>query len=188
MKIARTHDTKTAQTKTKPPSGKTKPRPEALSGQTFKVKSPFGGVFVTINENGHKEPFEIFINVGKAGSDIAADAEALGRLCSLLLRIPSEISEQDRVSFIAQHLAGIGGSRDAGFGPNRVRSVPDAVAIALRRYSEGKEDTTQSIINQEEEVSANNNTSGNLCPDCGGSTVKQEGCEKCLSACGWSTC
>ena len=113
-----------------------KPRPEIVTGRTIKIRSPFGSVYVTINENGNLEPFELFLNVGKAGSDIAADAEAIGRLCSLLLRIPSPIPEDERVRLIIKHLSGIGGSRDTGFGANRVRSVADAVSIALKMYLE----------------------------------------------------
>ena len=114
----------------------TKPRPDIVTGLTVKVRSAFGSVYVTVNENGHQEPFEVFLMVGKAGSDVAAFAEAIGRLCSLLLRVPSPIPEVERVRFIIKHLSGIGGSRDAGFGPNRVRSVPDAVSIALKKYLE----------------------------------------------------
>ncbi len=32
-----------------------------------------------------------------------------------------------------RQLAGIGGGRSLGFGPNRVRSLPDGVAQVLRR-------------------------------------------------------
>jgi ribonucleoside-diphosphate reductase alpha chain len=31
-------------------------------------------------------------------------------------------------------LGGIGGGRSAGFGPNRVRSLPDGIAQAIKRY------------------------------------------------------
>ena len=39
-----------------------------------------------INRNGNAEPFEVFLNVGKAGSDTAAVSEAIGRMISLALR------------------------------------------------------------------------------------------------------
>jgi ribonucleoside-diphosphate reductase alpha chain len=164
-----------------------KSRPQILSGQTLKVRSPFGSVFVTINRNGNNEPFEIFLNVGKAGSDITADAEAIGRLCSLLLRIPSPIPEEERLQSIITHLAGIGGARDAGFGPNRVRSVPDAVAVALKQFSnppvpDVKDQQAQPRAHAERKTQE----TGILCPECGSATIKQEGCEKC--ACGWSSC
>jgi ribonucleoside-diphosphate reductase alpha chain len=114
------------------------PRPEILQGMTIKIGSPFGTVYTTVNENGQKEPFELFCNVGKAGSDICADAEALGRCISLLLRTPSSVPEIERIKEVIDHLSGIGGRKDHGFGPNRVRSVPDAIAKALIVYLELK--------------------------------------------------
>ncbi len=114
----------------------TKTRPEILTGRTIKVRSPFGTVFVTINENGDNRPFELFLNVGKCGSDVAADAEAIGRLCSLLLRIPSPVPEEKRIELIVSSLTGIGGNGDVLFGTKRIRSLPDAVACALSQYAE----------------------------------------------------
>lgn len=114
----------------------TKMRPEILTGQTIKVRSPFGTVFVTINENGANRPFELFLNVGKCGSDVAADAEAIGRLCSLLLRLPSPIPEEKRIELIVNSLIGIGGNGDVLSGVKRIRSLPDAVACALNLYRE----------------------------------------------------
>jgi ribonucleoside-diphosphate reductase alpha chain len=110
------------------------PRPEVLSGRTIKVRSPFGSVFVTLNEDAAQNPFELFLNIGKCGSDIAADAEAIGRLCSILLRIPSSIPKRVRIEWILRGLEGIGGSHDISMGRDRVRSLPDAVAFALRQY------------------------------------------------------
>src|SRR2546425_3200873 len=40
------------------------------------------------------DPFEVFVQVGKGGSDTMAVAEALGRLISLVLRLPSSLSRQ----------------------------------------------------------------------------------------------
>jgi ribonucleoside-diphosphate reductase alpha chain len=108
-------------------------RPEVVYGVTIRVKSPHGTVFVTLNENEEQAPFEIFLNAGKAGSDLSADGEAIGRLCSLLLRLPSPTSTQERLELIIQHLAGIGGSRNAE-NENGIRSIPDALACALSQY------------------------------------------------------
>lgn len=116
----------------------TKTRPEILTGRTIKVRSPFGTVFVTINENGENRPFELFLNVGKCGSDVAADAEAIGRLCSLLLRIPSTLPEEKRFELIVSSLAGIGGNGNVQFGDKSIRSLPDAVAYALSQYVESR--------------------------------------------------
>lgn len=162
-----------------------KGRPDVLLGRTIKIESPHGTVYTTVNENGHGEAFEIFVNVGKAGSDIAADAEALGRSLSLMLRMPSPLNAEQRVDLIVRHLQGIGGSRDVGFGQKRVRSVPDAIARALRLYLESKKDMPKNEA--ESPAMTEGAATGNLCIECGTPTVKQEGCEKC-HACGWSNC
>ena len=119
-----------------------KPVPEVTHGYTRHVSAPEGKVNITINsdENG---PFEVFINVGKAGSDIAALAEAMGRLVSLNLRILSPLSQSDRIKVIAEQLRGIGGSRTVGFGIQQVRSLPDAVARALEQHLESLEEKDQ---------------------------------------------
>jgi ribonucleoside-diphosphate reductase alpha chain len=76
----------------------------------------------------------MFINVGKAGSDVTAMAEALGRIISLSLRMASPIPAMERAHKIAAELIGIGGARSLGFGENRVRSLPDAVAKVIDRH------------------------------------------------------
>src|SRR5579883_106380 len=112
-----------------------KPRPPVVYGYTRQVSAPEGKINVTINSDDHG-PLEVFVNVGKAGSDIAALAEALGRLISLNLRILSPLSQTDRAREIAEQLRGIGGSRSVGFGSQQVRSLPDAVAKALEMHIE----------------------------------------------------
>lgn len=109
------------------------PRPAKVSGSTYRVKTPVGSAFVTINEE-DGEPLEVFINVGKAGSDVTAMAEALGRLVSTSLRLQGNSSRRDRVKEIVAQLTGIGGRRSVGFGQNKVRSLPDAVALALATH------------------------------------------------------
>jgi ribonucleoside-diphosphate reductase alpha chain len=106
-------------------------RPEILTGRTIRVRSPFGTVYVTLNENAAGVPSELFLNTGKCGSDLAANAEAIGRLCSLLLNLPSTVSEIERLQSIVQCLHGIGGAKRDD---SSVRSVPDAVALALLQY------------------------------------------------------
>jgi ribonucleoside-diphosphate reductase alpha chain len=113
-----------------------KPRPRLLSGHTVNVSTPLGKAFVTINENGGNQPFEVFINTAKAGSDTAAVSEAIGRLISYILRLASPVAPRDRLKEIWRQLSGIGGGRSLGFGPNRVRSLPDGVAQALAEYLE----------------------------------------------------
>jgi ribonucleoside-diphosphate reductase alpha chain len=111
-----------------------KPRPRSLIGRTFEVNTPLGKAFVTINENGGSQPFEVFINTAKAGSDTAAVSEAIGRLISYVLRLSSPIEPAQRLTDLSRQLAGIGGGRSLGFGPTRVRSLPDGVAQVLEEY------------------------------------------------------
>jgi ribonucleoside-diphosphate reductase alpha chain len=111
-----------------------KPRPMVVQGSTYQVETPVGQAYVTINTNGGNRPLEMFINVGKAGSDVTAMAEAMGRLISLTLRMASPIPAIDRAHKIAAELIGIGGARSMGFGENRVRSLPDAVAKVIDRH------------------------------------------------------
>src|SRR5207248_9239921 len=115
-----------------------KPRPAVIHGYTRRVKAPEGTINVTINSD-EQGPLEVFVTVGKAGSDIAALAEGLGRLISLNLRVLSPLSQADRAREIADQLRGIGGSRSVGFGMQQVRSLPDAVARALEMHLEALE-------------------------------------------------
>src|SRR5437660_9180477 len=112
-----------------------KARPAVVQGYTRQVSAPEGKINVTINSDDHG-PLEVFVNVGKAGSDIAALAEALGRLISLNLRVLSPLSQTDRAKEIAEQLRGIGGSRSVGLGMQQVRSLPYAVARALEMHLE----------------------------------------------------
>jgi len=111
-----------------------KPRPMMLAGSTYRVETPVGQAYVTINTNGGNQPTEMFINVGKAGSDVTAMAEALGRLISLTLRMSSPIPPIERAHKVAAELIGIGGARSLGFGEKRVRSLPDAVAKVIDKH------------------------------------------------------
>src|SRR5699024_3032814 len=99
-----------------------KRRPQVLQGSTYRFNTPLGMAYITINDlNG--VPGEIFLNVGKAGSDVFAMSEALGRVISLFLRYGSH-GQKERL--LIKHLKGIGGSGAIGFGPNRVESIADA--------------------------------------------------------------
>jgi ribonucleoside-diphosphate reductase alpha chain len=94
------------------------------------VETPLGSVLVTVNESSTGEPVDVFVRAGKAGSDLAGFAEAIGRLCSLCLRLPSSTPGAARLRLIAGELAGIGGARGV-LDERTARSLPDAVARAL---------------------------------------------------------
>ena len=174
--------------------GTKKPRPKALTGKTYTTETPVGKAFITINENGGTQPFEAFVNTAKAGSEIAAVSEAIGRLISYILRMASPIAPVDRMREIVVQLIGIGGGRSLGFGINRVRSLPDGIGQVLDTYLHEKDGH---VI---EEVKPNGNGGnghsqtapamkiGDICPECGeAAVVNEEGCRKCY-ACGFSEC
>lgn len=181
-----------------------KRRPQILRGATYKVNTPFGMAYITINDmNG--TPSEIFLNVGKAGSDVFAMSEALGRVCSLFLRYGDH---GDKVKLLVKHLKGIGGSGAIGFGNNRVESIADAVAKALEQHDEvmSEPDDARNYVTATSEVveaasaggaagvsghaapSATPVASKDLCTACGSaSLVNSEGCKNCIN-CGYSRC
>ncbi|MBI1281814.1 MAG: ribonucleoside-diphosphate reductase [Anaerolineaceae bacterium] len=119
------------------------PRPKRLSGVTVSRKTPFGTAFITMNSDELGNPFEVFITIGKAGSDLQADAEGLGRMLSLQLRTTAPQNRMEMLKLIVEQLQGIGGSRSVGMGPQRVISLPDAVAGALVEHY-----LTQSVSQQ----------------------------------------
>jgi ribonucleoside-diphosphate reductase alpha chain len=160
-----------------------KPRPRSLGGRTYRVETPLGTAYVVVNENGSGEPFEVFVSVGKAGSDTMAVAEAMGRLVSLVLRMPSPLTPTRRVEEIIGQLSGIGGGRPLGFGPQRVLSLPDGIARVLAEHL--------GQVKVEEVPTVGNTaklTAGDICPECGQATfVYEEGCKKCYG-CGFNEC
>jgi ribonucleoside-diphosphate reductase alpha chain len=172
-----------------------KPRPRALKGYTYSIETPLGKAFVTINENGGGQPFEVFINTAKAGSETAAHSEAIGRLISYNLRILSPVEPRDRLRIILEQLSGIGGGRSLGFGINRVRSLPDGISKALDEYlyqeKELPEVPSPSLVSTPLPLTSEKpafHPIGELCPECGEATlINEEGCRKCYT-CGHSEC
>lgn len=161
-----------------------RPRPAVLEGRTYRLSTPLGAAYITVNQNGDGEPFEVFLNVGKAGSDTAAVAEAIGRLISLILRIPSPLSATRRLQQVVKQLKGIGGGRPLGFGRDRVRSLPDGVAQVLAEYL----GLVESAAAPQEGQQLSLFPTGDLCPECGhAALVNEEGCRRCY-ACGYSDC
>jgi ribonucleoside-diphosphate reductase alpha chain len=160
-----------------------KPRPRRLDGSTISMETPVGKAFVTINQNGGDQPFEVFITTAKAGSETAAVSEAIGRLISHILRLASPVMPRDRLAEVVRQLSGIGGGRPTGFGAERVLSLPDGVARGLAHYLGETEDQVETVESEMIPM-----VIGDLCPDCGAaSMVNEEGCRKCYS-CGFSEC
>lgn len=211
------HDAAAHMPRLYPTENNKRERPRRLVGQTFRVGTPLGATYVTVNENGDGkgQPFEVFIHTAKAGSETAAIAEAIGRLISLVLRMKSPLEPRMRLKEIIDQLEGIGGGRATGFGPARVRSLPDGVSQALQEYVEVTDSvevevvpSTLARLDQPAAHTHDNGASasatphvaeaktpvkagvivGDLCPECGeASVVNEEGCRKCYS-CGYSEC
>jgi ribonucleoside-diphosphate reductase alpha chain len=160
-----------------------RPRPKKVVGETHRITTPVGTAFVTVNRDESGEPLEAFVNIGRAGSDVKAFAEALGRLISLVLRTPSPLTQREKIEQIVDQLAGIGGSRSVGFGAQRVLSLPDALAQILEQYTEQVEEEVE-----EKGMLPGISLKADICPSCGWATlVHEEGCKKCHS-CGHSEC
>jgi ribonucleoside-diphosphate reductase alpha chain len=187
---------------------KIRPRPYKRRGYTVSKNTPSGTAHITMNEDEEQQPFEVFLEIGKAGSDIKAMAEAMGRLMSLVLRIESPISPVERVREIVKQISGIGGARSYGYGKRRVLSLPDAVGQALAEnylgVPMGNEDAGQGSVMGVEAVEIGSalptdvqakfsgksvsEMAADLCPSCGDSAfVRIEGCHSCY-ACGYSEC
>jgi ribonucleoside-diphosphate reductase alpha chain len=120
-------------------------------------------------------------------------------MISVVLRLNSGVDAKSRVAEIIDQLADIGGTRSVGFGPDRVKSLPDAVARALKRHladstlqagavmAAHNPDPTPAPADKdlEEKLKAK---STDICPSCGAAAlVFEEGCAKCYS-CGHTEC
>ncbi|MBQ3402214.1 MAG: adenosylcobalamin-dependent ribonucleoside-diphosphate reductase [Synergistaceae bacterium] len=140
-------------------------------GKTIKDTTPWGSIYITLNLDG-KDPFEIFINVGKSGSELKAMTEALSRVISIGLR--SGCSLEDFIDT----LKGLSGKEYWMLNcddDHVARSIPDAIALLLEK-----------LINRKV-LNARRNDKSLLCPDCGAPLEMISGCEYCFS-CGYSPC
>lgn len=184
-------------------------RPDVMRGTTIRKETPLGVMFVNITEDEKGQPFELFLNLGKAGGSAMADAEAIGRLVSLALRSGIPLME------IHRQLRGISSDRAVGLGPNKVLSMPDAVGIALEQWWREKQGVQQDLLAggasatlsapaaapspvmsaptsgaeqaQVELGSGGGEVFMGTCPDCGSQLEFAEGCVKC-HVCGFSEC
>lgn len=183
-----------------------RPRPMEATGRMFLVPTHFGNLTLDVHMDEKGEPFEVIVNVGAVGSDLMADAVAMGMLISKLLRLRSDVSVMNRISIIIDTLKGIGGSGSYGFGPNRVTSLASAIAKGLQRFQDwyaqeqarkaGEEappvsDEDYVPVHDEpdgfHEVHANPTEEKELCPECHSySVIRRQGCKECV--CGWNAC
>lgn len=186
-------------------------RPDKLRGTTVRKDTPLGVMFINITEDEERRPFEVFINLGKAGGSAMADAEALGRMISLALRSDVPLAE------VVKQIRGISSDRAVGLGPHKVLSMPDAVGQALAEWEADQRGIQQALpiagtapepsrvetrasieaphevhtalaLTQSGERHAPFDSFHGACLDCGaGLMVEASGCAHC-AACGYSEC
>lgn len=159
-------------------------RPRVTHGQTERIQTGCGTLYVTINED-EEGVCEVFTTIGKAGGCAAAFSEATARLISLNLRSGVQLEQ------IIRQLKGIRCPNPMWQNGQLILSCPDAIAKVLERYLSEK----KGII-LDEKVAVEHTKTGNFqggldlsstCPECDGILKHEEGCEVCLD-CGFSRC
>lgn len=167
------------------------PVPSDVDGHTYRKETPAGTARVVINEV-DGQPFEVFMLLGRAGSEVQSFMEALGRVISLYLRSNGQLPPRRRLALAADQLQGIGGANQMGYGANRVLSVVDGVGKLLASHLQSTVASTQS----ETEIAAADVATPiaqlpstgerDLCPACNNMLIFEEGCQHCV--CGFSKC
>ncbi len=104
-------------------------RPQVMHGVTYQLKTAYGHLYITINEDESGRPFEVFASLGKTGGFFSAQTEAITRMISLALRSnvdPEEVIDQ---------LKGIRGP-DVSFSDGEmIYSLPDAIGKILEKHT-----------------------------------------------------
>jgi ribonucleoside-diphosphate reductase alpha chain len=168
-----------------------KARPESLIGRTYKIKTGYGNLYVTINDDAAGNPFELFSTIGKSGGVLAAKCESISRLVSLALRAGISVDN------IIEQLKGIRGPMPTISRLGVVHSIPDAISKVLishtnkgqTQLTEFEEPKDSQLMVKENNGSISVADAGILpeCPECQGILEISEGCMVCHS-CGFSQC
>ena len=174
-------------------------RPEIMHGRTYKIKTGYGNLYVTINDDPSRTPFEVFATIGKSGGFFQEQSEAICRMISLALR--SGI----KVESVIEQLKGIRGPMPVLTEKGTVLSLPDAIGQIMEEHAKstnGKEEHAVSAelvaVAPSEKDIAHEGTKlrkkeladyGLMpgCPDCGAQLTMGEGCLSCRS-CGFTRC
>lgn len=178
-------DTKVVHPKLQP-----KPRPAAVSGNTQRLTTGCGKIYVTINADEEGNPFEMFVQIGKAGGCAASQTESIGRLVSLAMRSGINANE------LYKQLVGISCHQPAWEGGgDKILSCADAIGKALSRFV--NKDFSGGGPKKGHGGGGNGNGGSAIganigigaCPDCGSGLEYREGCMTCSSpTCGYSKC
>ena len=165
-------------------------RPEALEGQTYKVKWPDSehALYITINDlvqGGHRRPFEVFIN--SKNMEHFAWTVALTRMISAVFRRGGD------VSFVVEELKAVFDPRGGAWVQGKyIPSILAAIGGVIEQHmiaigfleGEGmglKSDPKAAVVNLD-------GPRGKACPSCGQFEMRMiEGCMTCAS-CGHSKC
>ncbi|MFH1616149.1 MAG: TSCPD domain-containing protein [Planctomycetota bacterium] len=145
-------------------------RPRKTTGTTIKAKTGCGSLFCTLNSD-DKGPFEIFINLGRAGG-CPSLSEATARILSIALRSgikPEILIEQLKGIRCLSTVARRNSNNEIN-----VLSCPDAIARAL-------EEAMGDVFVPAAE------TFMRVCPECNSPLRKEAGCNVCDN-CGFSKC
>lgn len=102
-----------------------KERPESLSGNTKRILTGCGNLYVTLNVDSDGKPFECFTQMAKAGGCAASQCEAIGRLISLILRTDSSTIKE-----VIRKLCDI----HCNVPKNGVQSCADGIAKILEKH------------------------------------------------------
>ncbi|WP_276258202.1 adenosylcobalamin-dependent ribonucleoside-diphosphate reductase [Haloglomus litoreum] len=115
--------------------GELQARPDTLHGVSQRVKTGYGKLYVTINEDPETgQPFEVFANIGHSGGYTNSFTEALGKVISTGLRAGVDPEE------IVDELRGTRSPKVAWDKGEQINSIPDAIGTALNRYIEDEID------------------------------------------------
>lgn len=177
-------------------NGKFRPRsrPEgALLGATYKIKTGYGNLYITVNDGHDNLPLEVFATIGKSGGFFQEQSEAICRMVSLSLRAGISVRE------VIDQLKGIRGPMPVMTDRGTVLSLPDAVAQVLEDHLERRKSGVEAnavkeeiLVVAREEVVAGAKQIADFgympgCPDCGAELVMAEGCVSC-KICGYNRC
>lgn len=173
-----------------------KPRPEVMSGKTYKIKTGYGNLYVTVNNDENGVPFEVFATIGKSGGFFQEQSEGICRLISLALRAGVKIES------IIDNLKGIRGPMPVITPKGTVLSLPDAIGRILEEHvratnsqgpllAEAKSEVTD-FKDKNQPVAVRNKSLADFgfapgCPECGAPLQMAEGCMSCKN-CGFSMC
>ncbi len=167
-----------------------RPRPDVMVGKTYRSKTGYGNLYVTINEDEKGNPFEVFAVIGKTGGFFQEQSEAICRLISLSLRSGVDIKE------IIENIKGIRGPMPVFTDKGTILSLPDALGKILEHHIGEGPQIEEAISKKEKQETFPFAKSGKSvadygfmpgCPECGAKLVMEEGCINCKS-CGFTRC